>query len=250
MKKRSFIRVKFFFMVMVMVAFFIPIHLSAQEAKYPWEKHKNDKDKGTDITYYMAVKPGIYSPQKSGFKSFDIGSGIYSLQTSDIKSFDTGFNGEIAFGCRPNPNFAAEMGVGYFHTGVKGPLLPYDVKVKADINVMPITFTFNGILPYKQWEFFALGGIGGYWVFGDLKASGTVDGLSGTVNLNDSTMIFGGHLGLGFHYNITPTVFVGAEGKYLWTSKAKLQDEVYGVPVEAKFKMDGILATAVIGFRF
>lgn len=70
------------------------------------------------------------------------------------------------------------------------------------------------------------------------------------VDLNDSTMIFGGNLGLGFHYNITPTIFVGAEGKYLWTSKAKLQDEAYGVPVEAKFKMDGILATAVIGFRF
>jgi len=32
--------------------------------------------------------------------------------------------------------------------------------------------------------------------------------------------------------------------------KAKLNDEAYGVPLEAKFKMDGIIATAVFGIRF
>ncbi len=57
-------------------------------------------------------------------------------------------------------------------------------------------------------------------------------------------------MGGGLHYNITPGIFVGVEGKYLWTDKAKLKDEAYGVPLEAKFKMDGLIATAVIGFRF
>jgi len=221
MKRGSPIRVKFLkfiFMVVLVLTFSIPIQVLAQDL------------------YYISAKPGIYSPK--------------------LNDCDTGFNGEIAFGWRPNPNFAAEMGVGYFETEAKerfrGQLggITFTGRITADIEVIPVTITLKGILPYKQWEFFGLGGIGAYIVSGDLKARGTVGGLSGAVDLEDSATIFGFHLGLGFHYNITPTIFVGAEGKYLWTSEAKLQDEVFGVPIEAKFKMDGILATAVIGLRF
>jgi hypothetical protein len=230
MKHISLIRItflKFILMAALGFTFFIPIHLSAQEAKYPWEKEKNDNK--AETACYVAVKPGIYSPQTSDLKN--------------LLHFDTGFNGEIAIGYRPNPNFALETGLGYFHTEAKetdsGQFgdITYAGSLEADLNVMPITFTLKGIIPYKQWELFALGGI---------KASGTADGLSGTIKLDASDMIFGGHLGLGFHYNVTPIIFVGAEGKYLWTSEAKLQDQ----GVWAKFKMDGILATAVIGFRF
>ena len=46
------------------------------------------------------------------------------------------------------------------------------------------------------------------------------------------------------HYNITRKIFVGVEGKYLWTDKVELED------LELKFKMDGIIATAVVGIRF
>jgi hypothetical protein len=60
----------------------------------------------------------------------------------------------------------------------------------------------------------------------------------------------GGYLGAGIHYNITPRIFFGAEGKYLWTNKAKLEYEEFGVPLRVKFKMDGFIATAVIGIRF
>jgi hypothetical protein len=58
------------------------------------------------------------------------------------------------------------------------------------------------------------------------------------------------YAGGGLHCNIMPKIFVGVEGKYLWTDKAKLRDEVNGIPLEANFKMDGIIATAVIGMRF
>ena len=51
-------------------------------------------------------------------------------------------------------------------------------------------------------------------------------------------------MGAGIHYNITPRIFVGVEGKYLWTDKVKLED------LEVNFKMDGIIATAVFGIRF
>ncbi len=46
-------------------------------------------------------------------------------------------------------------------------------------------------------------------------------------------------MGGGLHYYITPQIFIGVEGKYLWTDKVE-GDEVFGIPSEAKFKMDGI----------
>jgi hypothetical protein len=52
------------------------------------------------------------------------------------------------------------------------------------------------------------------------------------------------------HYNITPRFFVGAETKYLWTNDAKLKGDILTVPVEVKFNLNGIIATAVLGLRF
>ena len=162
-----------------------------------------------ETPFYITLKPGVYSPQ-----------------SSDLEGIGTGFNGEIAFGYRFNPNIAAEFGIGYFTTEY------------FDINVFPLTLTLKAILPYKRWEFFGLAGGGVYIVsaydYGD----------------SDTDAVLGGYLGGGLHYNITRRIFVGAEGKYLWTDKAKLKDEAYGIPLEAKFKMDGIIATAVIGIRF
>jgi opacity protein-like surface antigen len=91
---------------------------------------------------------------------------------------------------------------------------------------------------------FGLGGAGVYIV------SGPYDYHYDDDYHYDYDAVLGGYLGGGLHYNITPGIFVGVEGKYLWTDKAKLRDEVYGIPLEAKFKMDGIIATAVIGIRF
>lgn len=176
---------------------------------------------------YFAVKPGIYSPQ-----------------TSDLDHFDTGFNGEIAIGRRINPNTAVEVGLGYFNT--KADFSSFFAREKYSLDVVPVTLSLKAILPIDKFELFGVGGIGAYYVYGDLRVSTPF----GRVSFDDDDWIFGGHLGLGLHYNITPTMFIGAEGKYLWTSKAKLEDSFWGIPFTAKFKMDGILATAVIGFKF
>ncbi len=72
------------------------------------------------------------------------------------------------------------------------------------------------------------------------------------MSLNDTDTVFGFHLGMGFQYNITPKLFIGGEGKYLWIRQARLKDSRATSPVimDAKPRMDGVLATAVIGFRF
>jgi len=190
------------------------------------------------VGQYIILKPGIYSPQ------------------DDLEDFDTGFNGELAFGAQFNKYLAVEMGVGYFHTGLDESAagnisgINYAVEGEFDIDVLPVTLSLKGILPVGKWEFYGFGGIGGYFVWGQLDVTAAADGIAGSVSLEDNDVIFGGHLGLGVDYNITPAIFIGAEGKYLWTSEAKLEDTVSGIPVGAKFNLDGIIATAVLGFRF
>ncbi len=55
-----------------------------------------------------------------------------------------------------------------------------------------------------------------------------------------------GFNGAGIQYDITPNIFVGVEGKHLWTKK---RHEVFDIP-EPKFKTDGIIVNGVIGIRF
>jgi len=190
---------------------------------------------------YITLKPGIYSPQSSG-----------------LKHFDTGFNGEITFGHRYNPNFAVEMGIGYFNTSatfrdsdrISG--IRYPFRERDNLEVVPITLSAKLIRPVGKWEFFGTGGIGAYIMSENVKVTGAVNTWSGRASFSDTATVFGSHLGLGFHYNITPTLFVGTEGKYLWVRQARLRDKVSGAPIamDTKFRMDGIMATAVLGIRF
>jgi hypothetical protein len=57
-----------------------------------------------------------------------------------------------------------------------------------------------------------------------------------------------GFNGTRIHYNITPKIFVGVEGKHLVTDKPK-GNLAFDIP-EAKFKMDGIIVNGVISIRF
>ena len=216
--------VKSIFMVVLVLTFLIPINVFAQPP------------------FYITFKPGIYSPQ-----------------SGDLDGFDTGFSGEIAFGYRFNPNIAAEFGIGYFNTEGEKTVVgaTYVDREEFDINVSPVTFTLKAILPYKRWEFFGLGGAGVYFV------SGPYDYHYDDYYYHhddyhhhdhhhydyDYDAVLGGYLGGGLHYYITPQLFIGVEGKYLWTDKVE-EDEVFGIPSEAKFKMNGFIASGVIGFRF
>lgn len=196
--------------------------------------------------YYLTLKPGAYFPRSHVVKDVDL-------------DFDPGFNGEIAIGRQFSKNFAVEMGVGYFHTGASSNLLTGTLddtggfvvgSVDVDIDVVPVTLSLKGILPVGKWEFFGFGGIGAYFLWADAKGSDVEGGTTTRQTFKDNDVIFGGHLGLGLHYNITPRIFVGAEGRYLWASEAKVQDRVLGELLQAKLRMSGAIATAVFGFRF
>ncbi len=220
-------RVKYLVLAGLMLTILIPQYVSAQGSA------QDNK------LFYVTLKPGIYSPH-----------------TSDLEDFNTGFYGEMALGFRPIKYFAAELGVGYFHTDatqssagtING--FGFTQRDKFDIDVLPVTFTAKLIFPYKKFEFFGLGGVGAYIVWASLEAKGTINGIPFSEKLSGNDSTFGGYLGLGIHYNITPRIFVGAEGKYLWTDRAKPKTELFEIPLEFRFKLNGVLATAVLGFRF
>ena len=185
--------------------------------------------------FYFTFKPGIYSPEASGL--------------------DVGFNGELALGYRFNPNIAAEFGFGYFNTSkdVRGVGATRTIEEECYYDIYPFTLTLKAIVPYKRWEFFGLGGGGIYIASGPYNYDDDYEDYDDYDPHTDT--VWGGYLGGGVHYNITrndvtPRIFVGVEGKYLWTDKVKLNGETRGVPLDASFRLDGVIVNAVIGIRF
>jgi outer membrane protein W len=207
--KKSSMGTKSLFWVVLVIAFLIPINVFAQSS------------------FYFAFKPGVYSPR-----------------SNDLNGFDNGFSGNFSFGFQFNPNIAAELGLGYFHTeGEK--TVRSDSAVNQnhyDIDVWPFTLTLKAILPYGKWDFFGLAGGGIYSVSVPYNANGYYH-YSYPYYYNDYDYIWGGYLGAGLQYNITKSIFLGLEAKYLWTEPAKFTSY-------EGFKLDGIISNAVIGLRF
>ena len=168
--------------------------------------------------------------------------GIYSPQSGDLSGFDSGFNGEVAFGHYFDRNWVLEGGIGNFETSGRKDLLliPGSSPTSVRFRVVPLTATFKGLIPVNKFEFYGIGGIGAYYLETDL------DDLDNSRRHRDSdresASLFGGFLGLGGTFNLTPRLFIGLEGKYLWTTTATI--------INAKTNLTGIQATANIGFRF
>ena len=180
--------------------------------------------------YYMALKPGAFFPQ------------------GDLEDWDTGFSGELAFAKRYSNNLAVELNVGWYNldeseraSGVVNGVT-YSGGASADLDIFPFALTVKGILPFDRFELYGLAGIGAYFARAEVDGSATVNNLSYSASDSDSDTAFGFTIGLGVNYNISPSWFVGAEGKYLFTSDVTL----FGVDTN----LNGIIALGVIGYRF
>jgi opacity protein-like surface antigen len=180
--------------------------------------------------FYMALKPGAFVPQ------------------GDLDDWDTGFSGELAFARKYSSNLAVELNVGWYNLDesewVSGVLngVTYSAGATADLDIFPFALTFKGILPIDNWELYGLAGLGAYHTRAEVKGSATVNNLSFSASIKDSDTAAGFTIGLGFIYNIAPSWFIGAEGKYLFTSDVTL----FGVDTN----LNGLIATGVIGVRF
>jgi outer membrane protein W len=170
--------------------------------------------------------------------------GIYSPQNDKLDKFDTGFNGELAFGHYFNRNLAVEIASGFFETrATKNARFGISsAQATLDINVVPLTVALKGIIPLDIWELYGIGGGGAYFLWTDSKVS--TDSRSSSSSDKYNQTLGGGFLGVGASVKVSPTVFLGLEGKYLWTSALTVKN------IDTDTNLNGFIATFNLGFLF
>ena len=170
--------------------------------------------------------------------------GIYSPQNDKLDKFDTGFNGELAFGHYFNRNLAGEIASGFFETRATRNASSGISSAQAtlDINVVPLTVALKGIIPLDIWELYGIGGGGAYFLWTDSKVS--TDSRSSSSSDKYNQTLGGGFLGVGASVKVSPTVFLGLEGKYLWTSALTVKN------IDTDTNLNGFIATFNLGFLF
>lgn len=173
------------------------------------------QDKGP----YILVKPGAFIP------------------TGDLENngFDTAFSGEIVIGTYYLPNLALEAGVGYYQT--EASISGIDFTEEDELSVLPVEITLKGVIPLRGGELNA--GIGPGVYFTSMEAKGSTP--TGSFSTDSHPAVFGGHVLIGGTIDISKTVFVGAEWKYIFTGTANFSG--------SKMKLDGFIACGVLGFR-
>jgi outer membrane protein W len=173
---------------------------------------------------YLMLQAGVYSPSDSyDLNDFNGGS------TTRLDS-KTGFAGGIAAGHYILPMVALEIGVGYFESEGSAVAQPGETKLQ----VVPVTATGKFLIQLGMFEPYGLFGIGAY--FTDLDVSGNSGNFSGS-----SEISYGLHAGGGVNFNFDKDMFVGLEGKYLWSKPSFGGQDI---------ELDGFITTVNLGFRF
>lgn len=219
-------------------------------------QRKPGRAQEADTTKEIRPKEEVVSPSVMPTRDvthnsnyFTFKGGIYSPESDDLEDFDTRFGGEIAFGHYFHPNFALELGIGYFET--EGTLNGFDPILgkwseKDEITAVPLTLTAKGVLPLRNVDLFAAAGIGVYFVQFESDISTST---FGAFSFDDDDTVFGFNLGLGTNFYITQNVFFRIEGKYLW-AEAEFEESFLGIPIEFEVDLDGFIVTGSTGFRF
>jgi opacity protein-like surface antigen len=158
--------------------------------------------------------------------------GIHVPQASDLDGFNNGVALEAAFGYRWHPNFAAELGIGYFKTS-SDTVQTTSGAVDASISSIPVTASLVLIAPLGNVELKGLVGVGLHATTFDAR----VGGLSGS----DSNTAFGFHIGGGASVALTPQVSLGADLRYYI-----VKPSFAGVDIN----IDGLQVAADLAWRF
>lgn len=164
---------------------------------------------------YVLIKPGAFIPAND----------------LDREGFDTSFSGEVCVGTHMLPYVAVEAGAGYYQTRASIEGTNFGV---SEVSVLPLTATLKGVVPFFGAELYAGGGPGVYFTEIEIKGNGPTT--------TSHPAVFGGHILLGATVDVLPRVFIGGEAKYIFTARAHFLD--------SEMKLDGIMTSLVMGFRF
>lgn len=166
---------------------------------------------------YVVLKLGGFFPQSSDLDDIDADSGI---------------NGEIALGHYVAPGFSIEGAIGYFETEGRFPTALGDAE--ETFEVIPVTLSLRGHVPYGRFEPYGFVGLGVYFVDDKLSFPGFPSDSDNDTNL-------GVHAGIGGTYTFPGNLFLGVEARYLF-----LETDTFG----QDFRLDGVLLTGNLGYRF
>jgi len=172
----------------------------------------------------FVLPSAAWGDEAQNYVSAGAGLYFYTGDIADETKLDEAFIGELSYGRYFHPNFALEASVGYIHDDHHG----------DELQGYPFTLTAIGIYPVEKVRLFGGGGIGVY----PMNFDGEIDG----VKIHGEDTVIGGHVLLGFHWDILSSAFIGMEGKYLFIEKAKFEDE--------KVELDGFTMILKLGFRF
>jgi len=167
---------------------------------------------------YLVLKGGYYSPSNS----FDLDNVHFNAKN--------GYVVEGALGHYFLPFLAVELGGGYLESKTSASLPFADSKLK----VYPVVATGKLLLPVGPIEPYGEFGVGAYII--DIDISGIPGNFGGSTQ-----GAFGYHAGGGLNIDLGKSIFLGAEGRYLWVKRS------YG---GIDIKLDGFTVTGDLGFRF
>jgi hypothetical protein len=224
-----------------------PWNLSARHAASAiclYEGHTENREAmrqiacGFSIVLLLLIPLQATGQEKQNYVSIKAGTYTFTGGLGEA-NFATGFDGEIVYGRYLTPNFALELGTGYFHDGVNNHGLP------GDIQGIPVMLTAKVIYPFHRIEVFAGAGYAVY--FTKYKGFLVNADLPGHIAENDNppvikTTVFGGHFLAGVNYCFKPDFFFGIEAKYIITDAANFK--VFSPT------LNGYTITGTFGYRF
>jgi opacity protein-like surface antigen len=185
--------------------------------------YADDQDMPANSAYFV-LKGGHYSPSEK----YDINN--FNGSTTSHLDPKTGLSGEIALGQYSNSELALELGVGYFESKGTPASGPGSTRLKA----VPVVVTAKDFMPLGALKPYLEFGVGAYLT--KLEASGNTGSFT-----SKSKTTYGFHAGAGFNIDISDTLFIGLEGRYLW-AKA----DYGGQPI----KLNGFMPTINLGYRY
>jgi len=187
---------------------------------------------------YVALKGGIYSPSEA----FTLEN--LEVETTFNADTKTGVDAEIAFGRYVLPTLVLELGVGYFKGSGTVASDAASARHQVDFDVVPVIFSAKALIPAGSVDPFGEVGIGAY--FTKVDVADNLNNFSGQTT-------FGIHAGGGVNVDVSPSVFVGAEGRYVWADPSIGGEEIRlnsGEYTLDGFKLNGFTTTLVVGYRF